>query len=210
MANSAADRFLSTFPPCGRNVPGEWTNVKTMALVGRDIPSYTLFRREHGEASFGNGLLRFVGGQGLNATRWNGIAGWRTTWPDQPYLAVFAYDWLARQYAFDRQRVTGDEPLVTMLDPADGAVLDTDFTFEGFLEWLAGPDGDGGLSTPLYTAWLALGGTPPNERQCVCFKHPLRLGGKQVPENLELGDMEVQLSILHQINASIARARGKK
>jgi hypothetical protein len=209
MVNGTVDRFLATFPPDGRNVPGEWTEAKTIALVGRDIPSYTLFRREHGEASFGNGLLRFVGGQGLNASEWNGIAGWRTLWPDRANLAVFAYDWLGRQYAFDRQRVTGDEPLVTLLDPSDGAVMDSDFTFEGFLGWLAGPAGNGALSKPLYAGWLARGGAPPSERQCICFKQPLVFGGKQVPENLDLGDMMVQFGLLRQIHAKVAQLRKK-
>ena len=99
---------------------------------------------------------------------------------------------------------------MTLLDPADRKALQSDFTFDGFLGWLAGPDGEGALSKKLYLSWRARGGRPPGDKQCVSFKQPLILGGKRVPENLELCDMDVHLSVLNQINAKVSQLRAKK
>jgi hypothetical protein len=208
---SVFDRFIASYPPDGPDGPSKWTDADTIVRFGQDVADYTLFQRTHGGcASFGGGLLRFLGKGELSSSEWNGPDGWRVLWPGRPDLVVFAYDWLARQFAFDGRRLSQAEPLVTLLDPSDAAVMESDFTFRAFLDWLAGPDGEGGLSTRLYQAWRAAGGAAPGVSECVCFKHPLVLGGKQTVENLEVGDMDVQLTILAQLHAQIAKSRAKR
>jgi hypothetical protein len=203
--SGALARFAAALPPDGPPAFTDWTAGDTAALVGREIPDYTLFQRTAGRPSFGGGVLRFVGSCGLEAAEWNGLDGWRTSWPGQKDLVVFAYDWLGRQYAFDARRSDGDEPLVTMLDPADGAILESRFTFRALLESLAGPLGESLLSKKLFAEWRAAGGATPGPRQCVGFKHPLTLGGKPTVDNLEMGDMEVYLWTQWQIHQQLAR-----
>lgn len=203
--------FLRSLPPDG-STRGPWTDTDTVVLVGQQHHAFTSFREAHSEVSFGEGLLRFVGsrGHGLPSDEWNGPDSWRRLWPNRNNLSVFAYDWMGRQFAFDRNRRPKGEPLVSLLDPADLKVMNSDFTFDAFLGWLAGPDGDGALSKKLYAAWRQRGGAAPTYKQCLSFKQPLVLGGKQVPENLELCDMDVHLHVLQQVNAKIAQLRAAK
>jgi hypothetical protein len=208
-ADDVLARFATTFVPDeATGFPG-WGSSDTLELLGRDVPDYTRFMAAYGRPSFDAGLLRFVGNRGLSASEWNGADGWRQMWPGRSRMVVFAYDWLGRQYALDTARRDGDEPLVTLLDPADGAALESDFTFLAFIEGLCGELGVSLLSKELHAAWRRIGGRAPGVRECVCFKHPLRLGGKQSVANMELGDMAVHLVFMKQIHARIAEAQAK-
>lgn len=149
-------------------------------------------------------------GHGLTSDEWNGPDGWRRLWRDRNNLTVFAYDWMGRQFAFDRSRMPKGEALVSLLDPADAKVMHSDFTFDAFLGWVSGPEGDGALSKKLYSAWRARGGAAPTYKQCLSFKQPLIFGGKQVPENLEQCDMAVHVHVLQQVHAKVAQLRAAK
>jgi Domain of unknown function (DUF1851) len=209
----AFEGFVAAYPADVALGFSAWSERDTVAMLGRDVPEYTQFQRAYARPSFGDGLIRFVGdrevgARGLPAFEWNGPSGWRTAWPDHRQLAVFAYDWLGRQYALDTARLSaGGEPLVSILDPADGAIMQGDRTFRGFIELLTGSAGEGILDKRLHAAWRAAGGAAPGPRQCVAYKHPLVLGGKPRVENMELGDMDVHLTVMAQINEQLRAPR---
>ncbi|MBN9166974.1 MAG: DUF1851 domain-containing protein [Myxococcales bacterium] len=215
MRNDAFERFVEAYPADGALGFSAWTERDTVAMLGRDVPEYTQFQRRYARPSFGDGLIRFVGdddvgARGLPAFEWNGPGRWRTAWPGRPQLAVFAYDWLARQYALDAARLSaGGEPLVSLLDPDDGAVLESEMTFRELIELLAGSKGERILDKRLYATWRAAGGAAPGPRQCVAYKHPLVVGGKRTVENMELGDMDVHLTLMAQHHEQLGAPMGR-
>ncbi len=112
----------------------------------------------------------------------------------------FGYDWLGRQFAVDSGRLAGGQPLVLLLEPGTGEALEIPFSFAQFheqLDELREP----ALAGSFFASW-ARGNAevlPLSAAQCVGYKVPLFLGGKDTVENLEIVDLEVYWSLSGQL-----------
>ena len=199
------DAFQQAFPPDAGRVPSEypWTEDKTLSLLGVVPEGYTEWVAGHAVPSYGNGVIRFLlPDTSPSLLIWNGAAGWASDWVSwKGRLVVFAFDWLGRQFAFDRGRIdpVSQEPLIAVLEPGTGYVLEVPETFQGFMERELVQYPDAALATDFYREWLGRGGQKPGFSACIGYKVPLFLGGEDGGENLELSPLSVYLSLMGQL-----------
>ena len=129
--------------------------------------------------------------------KWNNIIGeyflkYRGT------FSVLGYDWMGRVFVIDN-----NSKMVKMFDPEERACYATDMDIIKFHEEIV-DDTNGMLSLNYYNQWIE-----KNEQkkvkygECVGFKVPLSLGGKDELDNLEKIDMEVYWTITLDINDAI-------
>ncbi|HEY7033984.1 MAG TPA: T6SS immunity protein Tdi1 domain-containing protein [Thermomicrobiales bacterium] len=114
----------------------------------------------------------------------------------------FGYSWSGMQFALDNsRRDANDEPLVLLLDPSDGSVFQIDRSFEAFHDREIVDRPDEALDSKLFDAWSWANqhALPLRRNQVVGFKIPLALGGRDVIENMEVIDFEVEWSLSSQI-----------
>src|SRR6266498_2016375 len=196
-------QFLALFSAdLGAAGPGsDWTDQDTFGLLGFRPKLYTEFISQLAWNSYNSGLVRFL----LPRTKpslldWNSSLGWRQDWTEwQDRLVVFAYDWLGRQIAFDNHRLRDGEPMVTILEPGTGQILEVPQTFAGFATIELVKYQDAALATHFFEQWRSIGGNAPNETECVGYKVPLFLGGQDSVDNLEIVDLEVYVSLCGQL-----------
>lgn len=213
MTDRGAERFsrflnkfvsddISTGPAAG------WTDEDTRNLIGHPSPSFTEFLSTHARTSYGGGLLRFLlPDETPSLLSWNGETGWGLDWPRwRRHLVVFAYDWMGRQFTFDRQRLdnASKEPMINILEPGTGEVLEIPEDFYGFINRELVDYEDAALAAGFYREWRAAGGAVPTVKQCVGYRIPLFLGGQDDISNMELSDMEVYLSLCGQLSSQIS------
>jgi len=118
---------------------------------------------------------------------------------------VFAYDWLGRIFALDLMRLEGGLPLVLLLDPGAREVLEIPSNLVTFHENELVDHGEEALAVVFHKQWLAMGGLAPNQNQCIGYKRPLFLGGKDTVDNLDLSDIDVYWTLSGQL---IRKTRG--
>jgi hypothetical protein len=113
----------------------------------------------------------------------------------------FGFDWLGRQFAVDRQRRRGAEPLVLMLEPGTGEVLEVPTTFADFHDEELVAFADAALAADFFIQWAATadGVLPLRHSDCAGYRVPLFLGGADSVENLEIIDMGVYWSLCGQL-----------
>jgi hypothetical protein len=98
----------------------------------------------------------------------------------------FAYDWLGRIFAIDSIRTEGGLHSVLLFDPGAGEVLEIHSNLVSFHENELVDYSEESLAAGFYERWLAKGGLAPKQNQCIGYKRPLFLGGKDTAENLEI------------------------
>jgi len=160
--------------------------------------------RAFGGASFNQGLYRVVraGDTGAWAAR---IA---PAFPAfQGRIACFGYDWLGRAFALDSGRLEGRAPGVVMFEPGAGRALEIPTDIVGFHNDILIRHAEPALAVDFHRRWLASGGAAPRHSECVGYKKPLFLSGKDDLENLEIGDLDVYWHIFGQIIAKLHAAR---
>lgn len=118
----------------------------------------------------------------------------------------FGYDWLGRQFATDSARLEDGEPLVLLFEPGTGEVLEIPFSFAIFheqLDELREPV----LAESFFASWSKANPDllPLDVSQCVGYKVPLFLGGKDALENLEVIDLGVYWSMSGQLRQGTQR-----
>jgi type VI secretion system (T6SS) immunity protein Tdi1 len=108
----------------------------------------------------------------------------------------FAYDWLGRQFAHDRDRVVEGEALVLLLEPGTGAALEIPMSFARFHEEELVNDAEATLAQSFFEEWSASAGArlPVGRNECVGYRIPLFLGGTDTIDNLEMVDIDVYWS----------------
>jgi hypothetical protein len=192
------ERFVRSFRllPAGQ-VPGPlWHDDRLLACAG-----YAGLARRFAGCSFENGIYRLHdAGTGPRGEAW--IA---ESFPRFASRACpFAYDWLGRQFALDSQRLEGQEPLVLLFEPGTGEVLEIPFPFAVFHEQLEGLR-EPALAESFFASWATAnpGLLPLKVTQCVGYKVPLFLSGKDVLENLEVIDLDVYWSISGQLRQGV-------
>jgi hypothetical protein len=112
----------------------------------------------------------------------------------------FGYDWLGRQFAVDSERLEGGEPQVLLFEPGTGDVLEIPFSFAGFheqLDELREP----ALAGSFFARWAHANPEllPLSAAQCVGYKVPLFMSGKDDLGNLEVVDLDVYWSVSGQL-----------
>jgi hypothetical protein len=120
-----------------------------------------------------------------------------------PHLAArvqcFGYDWLGSLFCLDSARMVNGGRGVLLLEPGTGKELAIPVNLESFHDEMVFPQPHALFCQDFYFRWLASGGSAPGPDQCVGYKKPLFLGGKDEVENLELSDLDVYWTISAQL-----------
>jgi len=147
-------------------------------------------------ASFNRGIYRLH--HPSTVPRWNEIVG--EAFPEvRRRVHCFAWDWLGRQFALDTARRANGEPLILILEPGSGLVLEVPVPFQAFHNREIVDDPDGVLAVSLFRDWSSATGQAIGPTQCVGFKVPLFLGGTDDLSNFEVTDGEVYWGVVGQI-----------
>jgi len=117
----------------------------------------------------------------------------------------FSTDLLGRIFATDSGRMDDGTPKVLMLDPGTGEALEIPATIESFHDGELIEYKDAALASNFYEAWLNRGGCSPEATQCIGYKVPLFLGGKDEASNLEIVDLNVYWTLTAQLLAQARR-----
>jgi hypothetical protein len=188
---SFASAFRAEMPP----LPGD-TEVLEDWSAG--APGILEFMRQYSGCSFLAGLYRVHAITDI--PRWTNacVAAFPAF---EGRVLCFASDWQGNQFALDSKRVSATGCLVLLFEPGSGEVLKIPSTFAAFHDVELVNDKDAILSVSFYKEWLIAGGARPNSDQCIGYKQPLFLGGKDEISNLELIDMDVYWTIVGQLVA---------
>jgi hypothetical protein len=114
-------------------------------------------------------------------------------------IECFGMDWLGRQFATDRGRIEGGEPLVLMLEPGTGEALEIPVGVAAFHTQELIDEADAVAAVSFFANWISAGGARPGYDQCVGYKVPLFLGGADEVANLELTDLDVYWTLAAQL-----------
>ena len=180
------------------------TGIPWLPTEPTNSAGYTEFATEFAGASFAGGLCRFHDADsGTAAQSWI-----QEAFPQFAHrVTPFGYDWLGRQFALDSHRIQDGEAQVLVLEPGTGEVLEIPTSFSGFHDDELINYADAALAIKFFEAWAA--GNPGNWRlgqsQCVGYRIPLFLGGKDDLGNLEVSDLEVYWMLAGQL---IQQTRG--
>jgi type VI secretion system (T6SS) immunity protein Tdi1 len=166
------------------------------------IPGLFEFLRSFGGASFQGGVYRAVHPKDLE--QWRQRVGY--AFPQfEKRIVCFGYDWLGSAFALDFQRLVDDQPGVVIFEPGTGQALDVPANILTFHNAELAKSGEAVLAASFFKKWLGSGGAQPAPAQCVGYKKPLFLGGKDIVENLEISDIDVYWHLMGQL---IRRVRG--
>lgn len=165
-----------------------------------DLLSYSKEAKSFIEAfsgkTFGNGLYRIHKADEI--VKWSDIIS--EMFPKfSNNILCFSYDWLGRHFALDYRRKKNNEPLILMLEPGTGEALEIPATFFEFHEEEIIEYQEEALAVSFFNQWKNINDELILPTQCVGYKVPLFIGGKDSIENLEISDMEVYWEICTQL-----------
>jgi hypothetical protein len=151
-----------------------------------------------GGRTFGEGIYRVHTADSCKT----GTAMARKCFPKAtPGFTCFGFDWLGRQFALSSPG--RDEPdHVLMLEPGTGQVLEIPYALAAFHDQGLVDFKDACLADNFFAAWVAGGGKCPGFHQCVGYRVPLFLGGRDDVSNLEVTDFEVYWNLAAQLLAA--------
>jgi Domain of unknown function (DUF1851) len=170
--------------------------------IESDVSGLGEFIEKFGGASFRHGLYRAVRATELQEWTKRLIYAFPVF---QGRITCFGYDWLGRAFAIDSQRVEEGRLCVVMFEPGAGRALEISANIESFHDNELNEFGEAVLAISFYREWLENGGHKPGYAQCIGYKKPLFLGGKDDLTNLELTDLDVYWHIFGQL---ITRTKG--
>jgi hypothetical protein len=115
-------------------------------------------------------------------------------------VSCFGFDWLGRQFAVDSGRGVHGDPEVLMLEPGTGQGLEIPVSFSRFHDEELVDYTNEALAVEFFSEWLSVhGGSAIGFDQCVGYRTPLFLGGRDDVANLELSDVDVYWTIMGQL-----------
>lgn len=159
---------------------------------------YLTLAKKVAGCSFENGLYRFHDAtSGPMALTWVADA-----FPEFAARACpFGYDWLGRQLAIDTARKRAGQPLVLLLEPGTGEALEIPTTFDEFHEEELLHHRDAALASEFFEKWTRSSGAalPLAAGDCVGYRVPLFLGGRDTVDNLEVTNLDVYWTICGQL-----------
>ena len=159
---------------------------------------------EFGGCTFDGGLYRVH--TPVSATAANRLVA--DAFPEfRTRASCFAFDWLGRQFATDRERGAPSDREVLMFEPGTGQVLEIPVPFSAFHDEELVDYTEEALATSFFAAWKAAHGSPLAFDECVGYRTPLFLGGHDDVENLELSDIDVYWTIMGQLRLQALRIR---
>jgi hypothetical protein len=121
-------------------------------------------------------------------------------------VSCFGYDWLGRQFALDGARADADgQPLVLLFEPGTGEALSLPVNLAQFHEIELIQAADAAVAEPFYREWRTRSGDelPLALDECVGYRVPLFLGGKDEVDNLERTDADVYWTLTGQMRQQI-------
>lgn len=187
------ERFKQRYKVTFR-LPNSVGAIATNAL--ENTPGYEELMRECAGATFNDGLYRLHTLE--DRAKWDLLIA--KMFPKRKgRFSTFGYDWMGRHFALDAARQENGQPLVALFDPGFCEELEIPATFQLFHDPVLLEDSDAALLDALFELWLRAGNSGPGPKECVGYKVPLVLGGKDDSENLELTNMEVYWSLQTQI-----------
>jgi hypothetical protein len=153
--------------------------------------------------SFENGLYRLHSASTGSVGQQNADAAF----PDHAgRIAVFGFEWLGRQFALDFDRLENGEPLVVMLEPGTGEALQIPVNFVRFHDEELVDFRNEALASEFFDNWAAINpdAIPLGLSECVGYRVPLLLGGRDDVANLEVIDFDLYWSIVGQLRIQTA------
>lgn len=145
--------------------------------------------------SFLNGLYTIFKKEDIE--KWNGIVGEYFS-NYKGGFSVFSYDWIGKIYAIEN-----NSKMIIMFDPEEHECYATDMDIVKFHEEIVN-NTDGIFSSNYFNQWLKKNNNKIIKYgECVGFKVPLSLGGKDELDNLEEIDMDVYWTITLDINNAV-------
>jgi hypothetical protein len=174
----------------------------------RKLQEYVSLADRWAGATFESGLYRIHDQSSLR----EGMESIAQGFPSYVQRVVpFAFDWLGRQFAIDFKRQVQKNPLVLMFEPGTGEVLEIPYTLLAFHEELLIEDAEPALATSFFQQWAAARPSElPQFDQCIGYRVPLFLNGRDGIDNLERVDRDVYWSVSAQILAgTLQLPRGK-
>lgn len=189
------ERFRSLFRllPEGQGPAAPWIDARMAGVAG-----YEELMTSAAGCSFDNGLYRLHSAV-------TGLAGQEdadAAFPEYSgRLAVFGFDWLGRQFALDSGRVENGEPLVMMLEPGTGEALEIPVGFVWFHDEEIVDYRNEALASEFFASWATANpdAVPLGASECVGYRVPLFLGGRDTVDNLEVTDFDVYWTITGQM-----------
>ncbi|MDI6026608.1 DUF1851 domain-containing protein [Corticibacterium sp. UT-5YL-CI-8] len=153
-------------------------------------------RTSSGAKSFLNGAYRLHDSK--DVARFTELA--INAFPDlTSRITCFGADWLGRQFALDTARVVSGEEQVLLLDPGSGEMLEIPVDYSLFHTSELFYAADAAVAYNFFQSWLSSGGSAPAYDQCVGYKLPLFLGGRDDVSNLAISDLEIYWDISAQL-----------
>jgi hypothetical protein len=192
------ERFAASFRllPAGQCPGPLWRDDRLLPIAG-----YPELAGRFAGCSFENGIYRLHDARtGPQAETWIAESFPRFVSRTCP----FGYDWLGRQFTVDSERREEGEPLVMLFEPGTGEVLEIPFSFAAFHERL-NELREPALAGSFFASWAQANSQllPLDTAQCVGYKVPLFLGGKDTLDNLEVTDIEVYWSVSGQLRTGV-------
>ncbi len=151
-----------------------------------------------GGKTFSNGLYRVVRGDRIRQA----TAAIEEAFPEyRGKIVAFGYDWLGRHFVLDYRRVENNEPHILMLEIGAGEAMQIPVGIGEFHQREIVEYADAALAREFFTQWRKLNPTDIVYQQCVGYKVPLFLGGRDTLDNLELSELQVYVSICAQLRS---------
>jgi hypothetical protein len=191
-------RFSQYFTPDSERNRGVAHTLPTTDLV----PELSELFANFGGQSFSQGLYRVMRPSTLE--QWDAMVA--DAFPHfRGNVLCFGYDWLGRVFAVNAHPLETGLRSITMFEPGTGEALEIPCDLIGFHNEELVDQGDAALAASFHAQWLGAGGLIPAFDQCIGYKQPLFLGGKDTLANLELADARVYWSLSAQL---IRKAKG--
>lgn len=189
------ERFRSQFRllPEAQQAAAPWDDGRLGAVTG-----YVELMGSVAGCSFENGLYRLHSAE----TGPVGQEGADVAFPEYAgRLSVFGFDWLGRQFAVDFGRLDNGEPLVMLLEVGTGEALEIPVSFVGFHDEELVDYRNEALASEFFASWSSVhsDAVPLKSSECVGYRVPLFLGGRDTVENLEVTDFDVYWTVTGQM-----------
>lgn len=190
------DIFRSSFSSDYHMVNENVTNLD----VTRDNHGLAELMLEFGGYSFDKGLYRVMTPDSIE--HWNQTIEF--AFPDfDRRIQCFGYDWLGRIFALDSGRLEEGRAGVVMFEPGTGQALEIPCNIVTFHNEELVDYREEALAVSFRHLWL-VGGVAPGCDECIGYRIPLFLGGKDIADNLEITNLDVYWTLAGQM---IRRAR---
>ena len=187
-------QFQTTYSETGR-VPSS-ADEALLATIEPYANGFSSLLRQFGGVSFDDAVYRIHCTQDI--LTWTKTV--ETALPKyKGKIVCFAFDWLGRHLALNKGKLSDDQMTILLLEPGTGEALNIPASFANFHNIDLVQYRNDVLASNFYADWLGSGGSPPEHDQCVGYKVPLFLNGKDVVGNLETSDLDVYWSLCGQL-----------